>query len=304
MEIVSVKCPECEGFDWTFNDSLGENVCDDCGLVQVVRPFEETTTIMRDGTGHFTGTYEPTKRLGSLIIETNSNYKSNQMYRMRNHNVYAASLSDADRRTITLCNMILSNYSASKPIRDKVGVYLRSLKAEHVFRGCSVEQRAAALTFYILKESDIPLNIRTHSKYSMVESKYISRWAKRIARHFRKSYVFSQENPMRNATGIIDRLDNIPDGYRPDALDIIQYLERFYKEQNIRFSPNKIVAALWLAGKMGKHGVTQKQLVKSSGNTSSEMGIREQIREMRRFFGLSREELYEMSVSDFTNGAY
>tara|TARA_Y100000361_G_scaffold154008_1_gene177699 strand:- start:1442 stop:2332 length:891 start_codon:yes stop_codon:yes gene_type:complete len=296
MEIVSMKCPECEGYDWTFDDSLGENVCDDCGLVQVVRPFEETSRL--------TSTYGHTKELGSLIIETNSNYTRNQMHRMKKHNVYASALSEADRRTITLCNMILSNYSVGSSIKSKVDVYLRSLKEEHLFRGCTVEQRAASLSFYILKESDIPMNIRTHSKYSMVESKYISRWAKRIARHFRKSYIFAQENPLRNATGIIDRLDNVPDGYRPDALSMIQFLERFYEEQNIRFSPNKIVAALWLAGRMGKHGVTQKQLVKSSGNTSSEIGIREQIREMKRFFGLSREELYGMSVSDFTNGAY
>ena len=138
----------------------------------------------------------------------------------------------------------------------------------------------------------------------MVDSKYISRWAKRIARHFRKSYVFSQENAMGNAIGIIDRLGVIPEGYRPDALTMIQYLETFYKERDIRFSPNKMVAALWLVSRMGNYNITQKDLVKSSGNTSSEIGIREQIREMQRTFGLTREELYSLSVHDFVSGAY
>lgn len=293
---VNMKCPECSEYDWTYDDSLGENVCDHCGLVHVVRPFEETS---RPGES-----YEYTKQLGSTIIETDSNYKTGQLHRMRKHHMYASMLSDADRRTIVLSNMILSNYSVGKSIRAKVQVYLKSLNAEHAFRGCTVEQRAAALTFYILKESNIPMNIRTHSKYSMVESKYISRWGKRIAKHFRKSYVFAQENAMGNAIGIIDRLGNIPQGYRPDALTMIQYLETFYKERDVRFSPNKMVSALWLVSKMGNYNITQKDLVKSSGNTSSEIGIREQIREMQRTFDLTRKELYSLSVHDFVSGAY
>ena len=293
---IAMKCPECSEYDWSFDDSLGENVCDHCGLVHVVRPFEETT--------RKADTYEVSSHLGSMIIDRNSNYKTGQLHRMKKHHMFAAMLSETDRRTITLCNMILSNYNVSKSIRNNVGVYLRSLNAEHVFRGCSVEHRAAALSFYILKESNIPMNIRTHSKYSMVDSKYISRWGKRIARHFRKSYVFSQENAMGSAIGIIDRLGVTPEGYRPDALTMIQYLETFYKERDIRFSPNKMVAALWLVSRMGKYNITQKDLVKSSGNTSSEIGLREQIREMQRTFGLTREELYSLSVYDFVSGAY
>ena len=157
---VTMKCPECSEFDWTFDDVLGENICDHCGLVHVVRPFEEASRAAE--------VYEVSNVLGSMIIESNSNYKTGQLHRMKKHNMFAAMLSETDRRTITLCNMILSNYSIRKSIRNNVGVYLRSLNAEHVFRGCSVEHRAAALSFYILKESNIPMNIRTHSKYSMV----------------------------------------------------------------------------------------------------------------------------------------
>ena len=300
MEIV-MACPECGQHDSFFDDVLGENVCNSCGLVQIVRPFEETTSIVKDGNQ----THEPTNRLGSLIMETKSNYNHNQMFRMKKHNLYASALSEADNRTIVLSQMILSNYQVSSSIKKKVEEYLRSLNNEHVFRGASVEHRAASLTFFILKESRVPMNIREHSRYSMVERKYISRWGKRVARHFRKSYVFTQENAMSMASSILDRMDGIPTGYRMDAMSMIQFLETFYQEQNLRFSPNKVVDGLWEAGRMQrKHKVTQESLVKASGNTTSAMGLREQVREMQSMFGLAKEDLYSLSVSDFVSGAY
>lgn len=300
MEIV-MACPECGEHDSFFDDVLGENVCNGCGLVQVIRPFEETTSISKDGNQ----THEPTRRLGSLIMETKSNYNYNQMVRMKKHNLYAAALSEADNRTIVLSQMILSNYQVSSSIKKKIEEYLRSLNTEHVFRGASVEHRAASLTFFILKESKVPMNIREHSRYSMVERKYISRWGKRVAKHFRKSYVFTQENAMRTASSILDRLDEMPTGYRMEAMSMIQFLETFYQEQHLRFSPNKVVAGLWVAGRMQrKYRVTQESLVKASGNTTSAMGLREQVREMQNMFGLSKEDLYSLSVSDFVSGAY
>ena len=37
-------CIECNCTSSTYDEVLGETVCDDCGLVQVVRPFEETVS--------------------------------------------------------------------------------------------------------------------------------------------------------------------------------------------------------------------------------------------------------------------
>ncbi len=85
------------------------NICVDCCLVNVVRPFEETTVIVKDGER----THEPTSNLGSYIMETKSNFPSNQMFRMRREHGRASTLSDVDRRTIVMSRMILSNYSVN-----------------------------------------------------------------------------------------------------------------------------------------------------------------------------------------------
>ena len=39
-----MKCIECGSHDSTFDDILGEKVCDSCGLVLMVTPLEETSS--------------------------------------------------------------------------------------------------------------------------------------------------------------------------------------------------------------------------------------------------------------------
>ena len=40
---IGESCKECGSKDFTYIERLGEKTCDECGLVLVVNPFEETT---------------------------------------------------------------------------------------------------------------------------------------------------------------------------------------------------------------------------------------------------------------------
>lgn len=42
--MIDFSCIECKGTSSTFNERLGEMICDDCGLVQLTNPFEETVS--------------------------------------------------------------------------------------------------------------------------------------------------------------------------------------------------------------------------------------------------------------------
>ena len=193
-------CAECKCTSFTFDDHLGENVCDDCGLVHVVRPFEESVRGV-DYNGQ--RLHEPTRgKLGSVIMETKSNLNVNQMFRMKKHNQWASADSQTDIRTINQCMMILSHYSFKNA--ELVRSYLRSLNNEQVFRGISVEHRSASLTYYILRESGIIMNLTKHSKICMVERKYISRYGKRIAKHFRKSHILSAVDANQIASTVME----------------------------------------------------------------------------------------------------
>ena len=64
-------CVECSCTSSTFDERLGEVVCDDCGLVQVVRPFEETVSWISAKEKYMpTKDNDSAKGLGSYIMET------------------------------------------------------------------------------------------------------------------------------------------------------------------------------------------------------------------------------------------
>ncbi len=66
-------CIECNCTSSTFDEVLGETVCDDCGLVQVVRPFEETVSYISSKDKYIpTKDNDSSKGLGSYIMETNT----------------------------------------------------------------------------------------------------------------------------------------------------------------------------------------------------------------------------------------
>jgi len=283
-------CVECSCLTFTFNERLGETVCDDCGLVQIVRPFEESVK--------WSDSYEPTTKLGSGFKPT-----SKQYYRLHQQNVWASAMSDTDRRTISQSAMILSQYS-SKELMPRVSTYLTSLNNENVFKGVSVECRASALTYYLLKEAGVTVNIKRHSDISNVDKKYISRFGRRIAKHFRKAHIFSTVNASQVATSVLDKLDNVSSHFRSETMRMIDYIDMYCDSINIRFTSNRICAVIWIVSVMEKERQHTQELIRKASGNCSIIGIRLSTNEISGWFGLPKEHLLSLSVSDFTSGVY
>ena len=72
----------------------------------------------------------------------------------------------------------------------------------------------------------------------------------------------------------------------------------------MRLSPNLIIASLWFAGKMENIKVTQAELVDASGSSASTSGVRVSLHALCEVFGLTKEDMCSLSVSDFVAGAY
>ncbi len=293
-------CAECKCTSFTFDDHLGENICDDCGLVNVVRPFEESVRGI-DYNGQ--RLHEPTRgKLGSVIMETKSNLNVNQMFRMKKHNQWASADSQTDVRTINQCMMILSHYAFKNA--ELVRSYLRSLNNEQVFRGISVEHRSASLTYYILRESGITMNLNKHSEICMVERKYISRYGKRIAKHFRKSHILSTLDANQVASTVLDKLSNVSNEYRHSTLIMVDFINQHCETIGVRFSPNKICAVIWAVSVMeDERHHTQELIRKASGNCSV-IGMRTSLTEICGWFGIDKKDLFNMRVSEFVHGAW
>ena len=293
-------CIECNCTSSTFDERLGEVVCNDCGLVQVVRPFEETVSwLSAKEKYHPTKDNDSAKGLGSYIMET----RTKTDYFFKREHIRARPVSDTEKRTILHTRMYLSYYNVSKIVLDNVPRNYRSLREERMTRGIPVEHISAGLSYFMLKEAGYGVTLRKHSKQIKVEFATIAKYAKRIARHFNKSYVFADQNPVRTLTDTLERMDGVNPEYRQNAILVAEKIFKHLSDSTIRYTPNMQNSTLWLVARMMGESHSQKKIIKAALN-GSEMGIRTSIPEMLSYIGLNKERMLSMSVEEFLSGAY
>jgi len=297
---MSQVCVECSCTSSTFDERLGEVVCDDCGLVQVVRPFEETVSWISAKEKYIpTKDNDSTKGLGSYIMET----RNNNDYRMKMQHIRARPVTETEKRTILHTRMYLSYYNASKEVLDKVPRNYRSLREDRVTRGIPVEHIAAGLSYFMLKEAGYGVTLKKHSNQIKVEFATIAKYAKRIARHFNKSYVFSDQNPVQTLRNTLERMDKVSSDYRQSCILVAEKIFRTLEGSTIRYTPNMQNSTLWLVARMMGEPHSQRVIIKAALN-GSEMGIRTSVPEMLGYLGLTKEKMLSLSVDEFLSGAY
>ena len=293
-------CIECNCTSSTFDEILGETVCDDCGLVQVVRPFEETVSyISAKDKYNPTKDNDSAKGLGSYIMETNTR----NGFALKRQHIRARPVSEAEKRVILHTRMYLSYYNVTGSVRDEVPRMYRSLVSDRVTRGIPVEKIAGGLSYFMLKDAGYGATLRKHSELTKIEFSAIAKYAKRIARHFNKSYVFADSNPVRTLTDTLERMDGVKTEYRQNAILVAEKIFRILSDSTIRYSPNMQNSTLWLVARMMDEPHSQKKIIQAALN-GSEMGIRTSVPEMLGYIGLDKKKMLSMSVDEFLSGAY
>ena len=180
------KCSECSGNEFSFDERLGETICDSCGLVIMTNPFEETKRILFDDLGQ--------------------------------------RLTSSQKQAKTLINMFLSEYEISKRQREVcINMYMR-LDNLRLLQGYSIERRAAGITYYFIKDLEIVCSLKQHVKLTDVSMKYIVRVSRICAKHFRKSFVFSNIDVFKETATILDLLNVKDSNFREICLKLISLL--------------------------------------------------------------------------------
>jgi len=291
-------CKECGCKDFSFIEHLGEKTCDDCGLVLVVNPFEETTRIISldddDKRGITVG------RLGSYISKQEA-YGSKDKFALYREQVRSQPETETERRAKLLINTTLSYYVSGWDIKDRTHGYYKTLYRQRIFRGSSIERRCAGLTYYVLKEAGIVCNIQDHAKYTKVSQNDISKMARRIATHQRKAYVFTDENHIQKANVLIGKLDvEVSQYYRLSVLKMVEYVSRHIDGLDMRYSDTMLAATFWWTAKMTDEPITQENICNVWN--SSVIGLRIALQKFADIFGLDRKRLSDMDVEDFVSG--
>ena len=295
---IGNMCKECGCKDFTFIEKLGERTCDDCGLVVVVNPFEETTHIISlhddDKRGITIG------RLGSYINKQDS-YGSKNRYSLYREHIRSQPESETDRVAKLLINTTLSYYNSGRDIKNRTLAYYKSMCRERLFRGSSVERRCAGLTYYVLKEIGIVCNIQDHAKYTKIKQSDISKMARRIARHQRKAHVFINDNHIQKANVLLDKIDKETSRYyRSSVLMMVEYVSRHIEALDMRYSDTMLAATLWWTSQMTDENITQSDICDVWN--SSVIGLRFALQKFANIFALDRKRLSDMDVDDFVSG--
>ncbi len=167
-----MMCPECKSNNNSYDERLGETVCEDCGLVLVSGLFEETVHIL-DKTGNSIHSADK-GHLGSIITGKGS-FKFNKLNDNKSH-ITAG---------ITYCNMVLSSVSSSLVIKERVEEIYRELYLKlKGFKKYSYENRATAIVYYALKENGTPAELKEVCKEFEVQSKLVKKLIRKINTHY------------------------------------------------------------------------------------------------------------------------
>ena len=297
---MNVKCIECGCHQTKTNDTTGEVVCIDCGLVHIEQGFEinpiHKSQKATKGKAYSTILADNHKELGTYISFNDARKSKGMALRMHQRRTNR----DRTRKSRFRADaaMIISRYStgveARKLIDECVATY-NTLREEHFFIGISLEVRAASLTYYILKDAGFKLTPSSHEKIAGGSSKKNTNWAKKIATRYRNPGVFSQSTSVSDAESIVSKLVTIGElsSFRMHSLQLVNHVDNMKQALSERMSQNDIAATIWLASKLTYSGFDQSEIRKHA--QASDYGMRESVGRICVMLGIERKELRKAS---------
>jgi transcription initiation factor TFIIIB Brf1 subunit/transcription initiation factor TFIIB len=148
--LIGMRCEECGSRENTFDERMGERVCDDCGLVLVQEIFEQTT-LRGSGSDEFRNVSE--KGLGSVF--------DGKLNTVKHTWVSNQGQSDKERtiiRGIQTCNIVYSSLNLPFKLTERIEEVYRNCHKEGLFpKSLTLEVRATAVVYFVLKENGTPI---------------------------------------------------------------------------------------------------------------------------------------------------
>jgi transcription initiation factor TFIIIB Brf1 subunit/transcription initiation factor TFIIB len=261
-----IPCVECGETSFHFDEHLGERVCDNCGLVIVSEPFEQEIRLY-DEDGNAVRSID--KLVGSKAV-----------------NKYDRVMSSHVLRGLTLSRMCMASLTQSRSLIDRIeNAYLSCFRAG-VFGVSSYESRATALTFYLLRERNLPYTLAEVCEEFNSNKKEVSRLAKRIAKHFGNS----RTTPL-NYLGLVEKhAESIKDlAFSKSCGIVFAKIERLLEEREQTIKPNYVAGALYITSLLEFKRLTQKQIGEECG--CSNRTVREMTKELLAMIGKTEKEI-------------
>lgn len=238
-------CVECGKNNFSFDEYLGESVCNECGLVMVTQPFEQEIRLY-DENGNPIRSVD--KLVGSKAV-----------------NKYDRVMSSHVLRGLTLSKMCMASITQSRSLMDRLENAYMSCFRGGVFGVSSYEGRATALTYYLLRERNLPYTLKQVCAEFGSNRKEVSKIAKRIAKHFGSAgttpmnYLALVEKYAMNLGGL---------DFSRSCEIVFSHFEKKLQDRQETIKPNYVGAIIYLTNLLEYKRMTQSEVGEECGCSS------------------------------------
>lgn len=325
-----MKCSECNSITTTFDERMGETICADCGLILSVNIFEESKARLNNGGSIVLDrdTYALGKGLGSMIIRSDvKDKKSYSLFEQQKRTVY-----DSPSTKFRLSASIFLSYYNGKELLQEATKKFITMKEEHLVRSLPIENVAAGIVYYILKDKGFSVSLKEFSRQTKIPVKNIVRTSKRAKKKF-GSTDFDFTNIDNIITETIERIRvrqqvtirrfnkthiNTPEGYeifrnnrstfediqgdlRRDCYRFAEYVKRCYDLFNETLTKSDIIASMWVVSQIhNSQSITTAALSECGG--FSEPTLREKRRRICSNLKLEADKIKLYTIDNIIDG--
>ena len=307
-----MMCFLCKESEFTYNDVLGEEVCDACGYVMVNNIFEEKVSLHHnqyDDMGKFQENSgdKTIMGVGAFINPNDTKGLStvNKSLFKRLARTQKRLMSSAEQSLLSgymECNMVLSPYLPNANLKDRSHHYYRKLWKNHDIRGWTIAVRAVSIVYVVLKENEIAVTLKELSDVNNVPSDKVSKCSKKIARVLGKPWLLANMNlgPWLEKACYNLKL-NSNDTLTRDVRKVCEYIHKFVSESNLAFTKTYLAASFWITILLVKNNnLSQKAISEACGCTPQATRIT--LTSLLPALKVTKEDLKGMTIEEFIGG--
>jgi|11BtaG_2_1085332.scaffolds.fasta_scaffold47731_1 transcription initiation factor TFIIIB Brf1 subunit/transcription initiation factor TFIIB len=244
LGLIGMKCDECGSRDSSFDERMGERICNECGLVMVQEAFEETVRVTEDSSKDNWGNLGSDARVNVPGIRT-------QVVR----NMTGLSSTETTiTRGVAMTKMVFSSLHLGFDLSDRIFESYSELYRKNIFKSNKIEERATALVYYLLRENGTPVPMETVCSEFSVNKRVVNKLVRRIVRHYgrRPDLNYRVDYEMRRCAETLTKMPEFPHL----CMETLNFLNKVCEAHKINISKAHPYAALCITSRMHNMGLT------------------------------------------------
>jgi len=271
-----MKCAECTSDNFEYDEVMGETACKDCGLIVATEMFEETVrSIDVHGETH-------TKEMVDIGSIMNTNTRLG-----KTHFKYATKGGEQSiKKGIVFCQMVLSNFITTESVMKRIDEVYRELHSKNLFSNAhSLELRATAVVWYVLKENKTPISIKEACVEFNCAGKKLNRLIRKITSYYSVRLRYIKEDPQFLLKKVVSKItDDI--SYASQCLETLEFFEPILEKSDYNKRSAYYESICWITKNIFVHPKLTLKII-AERSDASWSAIQKQTKDLLGLIGLT-----------------